>query len=234
MPFTHVWNSTTPLDTELANLLGQNLRDLKLDISERLGAFAAGTIANRPTPEAAFAGVMYFATDEGKLYRWSGTAWVLVFCRHLLTDTTLRSTPSAIQVQLTHLDIPANYLTTGMRVRYKAHFYYGAGTVTSATTLLLYVSGTQLGAWSSASGANIYDADVTFEGIVSGPTTMSWIVKIKMVQSGSEDVLAFSSLTSSTALVLDLTNPIIIETQGFIANGGTIKSDFSTLEFSIG
>ena len=240
MPFTRTWDSTQPPDTQLANLLGQDIRNLKEDISERLSAFGAGPIANRPTPEAAFGsatiGVMYFATDEGKLYSWSGTAWVLVFCRHLITDTTLHSNNSAVQVTLTSAVIPAAFLSVGMHVRYRTHISYGGGTMTSGTTLFLLVAGTQLTSFGRASGSNVFDADVTFDGIVSGPTSMSWAARIGMhdVPSGVDQAIVSSDLTAGIPLVLNLANPTTIAVQNTIVNFGTVQSDFSSLELLLG
>lgn len=82
MAFTRAWDEVFPPDTQNANLLGQDVRQFKQDIRERLAAFGAGVIASRETPEAAFGdankGVLYYATDENKLYRWNGSAWILV------------------------------------------------------------------------------------------------------------------------------------------------------------
>jgi len=79
MPFTNPWDETQPPDTQLAKLLGQDLRSLKGDIAERFAAFMSGTLANRPTPEAVFGnsqnGILYFATDQGIFYQWNGTTW---------------------------------------------------------------------------------------------------------------------------------------------------------------
>ena len=80
MAFSRAWDETFPPDTQVANLLGQDIRNFKTDIRERLVAFAAGPIADQPTPDAVFGsandGVMYFATDTGHVFRWNGSAWV--------------------------------------------------------------------------------------------------------------------------------------------------------------
>lgn len=80
--FTNVWDVSTPPDTQLANLLGQDNRDLKVDTMQRL-SLLSGTLANRPTPETVNAnwggvgyGITYFATDTGQLFQWNGAAWV--------------------------------------------------------------------------------------------------------------------------------------------------------------
>src|ERR1700730_9744330 len=82
--FDHVWDITQPPDTQQANLLGQDIRNFKDDIMQRF-SLLSGTTANRPTPETLNAtwggvgfGILFFATDTGKIWQWSGAgpAWV--------------------------------------------------------------------------------------------------------------------------------------------------------------
>src|SRR5437868_5156625 len=80
--FTNVWDSTFPPDTQLANLLGQDIRNLKTDIMQRM-SLLSGTFANRPTPEIVNAvwggagfGLLYFSTDTAQIFQWNGAAWV--------------------------------------------------------------------------------------------------------------------------------------------------------------
>lgn len=82
--FTDVWDITQPPDTQFANLLGADLRNLKLDIMQRL-SLLSGTLANRPTPETVNAtwggsgfGLLYFATDVQLIYQWTGGGWNVV------------------------------------------------------------------------------------------------------------------------------------------------------------
>jgi hypothetical protein len=79
--FTNVWDITTPADTQLANLLGQDIRNLKNDTMQRM-SLLSGTLANRPTPETVNAtwggtgfGLLYFSTDSGQIFQWSGSGW---------------------------------------------------------------------------------------------------------------------------------------------------------------
>ena len=76
--FTNAWDETAPPDTQAANLLGQDLRNLKTDIRQRM-ALLSGTLVNRPTPDATFGGasygVLYFATDTNQVFQWNGAAW---------------------------------------------------------------------------------------------------------------------------------------------------------------
>lgn len=97
MPYQNVWDETAPLDTSLASLLGQDIRTFKLDIRQRLAGIS-GTAANMPTPEAVFAGLLYFATDTGRIFSWSGTAW---------NDVTSTFIPSATGGGGTLFDVEA-------------------------------------------------------------------------------------------------------------------------------
>lgn len=77
--YDNAWNEANPTDAQLANLLGQTLRSLKVDIRERM-ALLSGTFANRPANlDASFGGanygLLFFATDTGHIYNWTGAAW---------------------------------------------------------------------------------------------------------------------------------------------------------------
>lgn len=85
MAYTHPWDTAAPPDTQLAKLGAQDFRDLKVDIPQRL--FLSGPIGSRPTPEAVFAGVVYFSTDEAKLYRWTGGVWADITSTFLAGST---------------------------------------------------------------------------------------------------------------------------------------------------
>ena len=79
---TNVFDNTFPPDTQLANLLGQDIRTFKLDIQERM-ALISGTLAGRWNPgadtqPAKWTGLLYFATDTQQLFQWSGAAWVQI------------------------------------------------------------------------------------------------------------------------------------------------------------
>jgi hypothetical protein len=80
--FTNVWDTTFPPDTQLANLLGQDLRQVRTDVMQRL-SLLSGTFANRPAPEILNAtwggvgfGLLYFATDTSQIFQWNGAAWI--------------------------------------------------------------------------------------------------------------------------------------------------------------
>jgi len=119
MAFSRAWDEAFPPDTQLANLLGLDIREFKVDTRERLRDFGAGPIANRPTPEEVFGsattGVTYYANDEDKLYSWNGTAWVIVSVHRNLVDSsvvTINPIPPG-DTDGNSVTIPANFLQTG-------------------------------------------------------------------------------------------------------------------------
>lgn len=157
MAFTHAWDNTQPPDTQAAKLLGQDIRDLKTDIQERLSQFWSGPVATRPTPEAAFGtaniGVLFFATDEGKTYRWTGAAWTLVNCNFTFSDLTIAAiTGDNTERTANTITIPANYLTAGMWL--SVYTLIDTGAAGNSTTKV-YFGGTVL-------FSNIGAAPITF------------------------------------------------------------------------
>ena len=141
--FDEAWDITTPADTQAANLLGQDIRDLKNDLMQRL-SLLAGTFANRPTPETVNAnwggsgyGLLYFATDTKKVYQWSGSAWVDVtssigggsnttkdFTASDLVNTTVNTTINGVTV-------PAGVITAGSVVEIISNVSILSGTNTT-------------------------------------------------------------------------------------------------------
>jgi hypothetical protein len=77
MAYTNTWDETSPADTSLASLVGQDIRQFKLDVRQRIVSFTAGLFANMPAPEAVWAGVLYFTTDApARVFQFNGTSWV--------------------------------------------------------------------------------------------------------------------------------------------------------------
>src|SRR6266581_7027210 len=81
--FDHAWDLTQPPDTQAANLLGLDIRNLKDDVMQRL-SILSGTVANRPNLENTNGalwggvgfGVLFFATDTSQVFQWNGNAWL--------------------------------------------------------------------------------------------------------------------------------------------------------------
>jgi hypothetical protein len=79
MAFTNLWDNTFPPDTQLANLIGANLRQLRVDTQQRMAAIS-GLDASRPafsgdTQPTGWNGILFFATDTGKIYQFQSPNW---------------------------------------------------------------------------------------------------------------------------------------------------------------
>ena len=82
MAFTNTWDDAFPTDTELANLIGANLRQLRVDTQQRMAAIS-GLDAARPnfagdTQPNSWNGILYFATDSGRTWVFSNPTWIEV------------------------------------------------------------------------------------------------------------------------------------------------------------
>jgi hypothetical protein len=77
---TNIYDVTQPFDTQAANQLGLDLRNLALNVQQRM-ALISGTTAARWNPGTDaqpfnWIGLLYFATDTNKVWQWAGNAWV--------------------------------------------------------------------------------------------------------------------------------------------------------------
>lgn len=122
--FTNVWDTTFPPDTQAANLLGQDLRNVRTDVMQRL-SLLSGTLANRPTPETVNAtwggagfGLLYFATDTAQIFQWNGAVWVNITTTFATTPPLFKSGAAIVHSGDLALDtiytanVPANLLGT--------------------------------------------------------------------------------------------------------------------------
>lgn len=77
--FTNSWDQNFPADSGLVSAGAANLRQLRVDVQQRMAAIS-GTDANKPNlagdaQPTSWTGVLFFAIDTGKVYQWSGSAW---------------------------------------------------------------------------------------------------------------------------------------------------------------
>jgi hypothetical protein len=125
--FTNVWDITFPADTQAANLLGQDLRNFRTDVMQRL-SLLSGTLANRPTPETVNAtwgganfGLIYLATDTSQIFQWNGAVWVDITYNirgPLLADSTAHvQTGTTTEDTIYTANVPANYLGTNGAIK---------------------------------------------------------------------------------------------------------------------
>lgn len=81
LPFSNVWDSSQPPDTALVSQGAAEFRKLRTDIQQRMAAIsgidAAKPNFNADTQVNNWLGILYFATDTGKIYQFNPpTAWV--------------------------------------------------------------------------------------------------------------------------------------------------------------
>jgi hypothetical protein len=135
--FDNTWDITQPPDTQLANLLGQDLRNLKDDVMQRL-SLLSGTFANRPTPETVNAtwggagfGILYFSTDTSQIFQWNGASWVDVTSSFTGTvkleaqsTTPVTVTNTTVLSPLITFNLPANEISrVGQALRFTGAGY---------------------------------------------------------------------------------------------------------------
>jgi hypothetical protein len=109
--FTDIYDITQPPDTQLANLLGQDIRNFKLDVQQRMAAIS-GISSAMPSfaadaQSANWTGMLFFATDNGHIYQFNGTIWVDVTT--LFFDQITYKNANAV----TGISIPGNTLAVG-------------------------------------------------------------------------------------------------------------------------
>jgi len=121
MAFVRPWDDTFPPDTQLANLLGQDIREFKEDVAERITQFSTGLLADRPTPEAVFGianvGVQYFAHDVGVLYKWDGLSWIAVKYNGTFSEPTVATVVApVIETAANTVIVPVGAIATGCQI----------------------------------------------------------------------------------------------------------------------
>jgi hypothetical protein len=134
--FTDAWDVTQPPDTQLANLLGQDFRNLKTDIMQRM-SLLSGITSNMPTPETVNAtwggsgfGILFFATDTGIIWQWNGASWAQLSSfrgtqkySDLAVHTIINPGVNTVGSSIT---IPANTLQVGSSVSVIARFSFSS------------------------------------------------------------------------------------------------------------
>lgn len=172
--FTNVWDITTPPDTQAANLLGLDIRNLKNDVMQRM-SLLAGTFANRPTPEILNAvwggagfGLLYFATDTRQIFQWSGAAWVDIttsFIASKFSDLTQANfvNPAGL-VTLNTVTVPGNFTTNGVA---KIHVAGQLVNVAGTPSLSASINGVGIviGGNPGAGITGVFDIDITLLGL---------------------------------------------------------------------
>lgn len=201
MAYTEAWDETYPPDSQLAKLLGDDIRKFKTDIRERVGTFLSGVAAARPTPEAEWAGLLYFATDTRVISRWDGAAWQDVMVGKFSNGVAVVPAVPGGGIELT---LPLSTLNIGDVVDIHAAVEAVDGEVTL-----------------QIDGQNLVDVTLGVNGKLALESTLLVVAANKGVCSGdaSSDQaasLAFNGVAASN-IPFDITTPLIVRT--FQASG---------------
>src|SRR5271163_3291190 len=123
---TNIYDVTFPPDTQLANLLGSDLRNLALNVQQRM-ALISGIAASiwNPALDAQplnWTGLLYFATDTGRVMQWSGPAWVDItgslFPNAFFKDNTFHNHTGTTSLDTIYtIPIPGNTLVANGIIR---------------------------------------------------------------------------------------------------------------------
>lgn len=126
MAFTNVWDDTFPADTQLANQLGLDLRNFRLDTQQRMAAIS-GLDASKPNfagdaQPGNWNGILFFATDTGKIYQFNNPSWTDITANIVGASRTNKAFTSsgstnAVGQTLFDLSVPAGVLTAGSLIR---------------------------------------------------------------------------------------------------------------------
>lgn len=154
MAFSNIYDVTFPADTQLANLLGSDLRNLALNVQQRMAAIS-GLAANLPAvgsdaQPANWTGLLYFATDTQQIFQWSGTAWVDVSTSILPPRTIYKNTASTTHTGDTTLDtiytipVSAGLLGTNGILRVTIYIYISSQNASIGTVITLNFGGTNI------------------------------------------------------------------------------------------
>lgn len=147
MAFTNTWDTAFPPDTQLANLLGQDIRSgVKVDVQQRMAAIS-GLDAAKPTfgsdaQPANWNGILFFATDTGKIYQFNNPAWTDITATYVKSNVLYKN-----NVQVNHtgtltvdniytVSIPVLSANTDLRITWNFHLN-GQGAPNTTITLAL-------------------------------------------------------------------------------------------------
>jgi hypothetical protein len=219
MAFTDTFDVTFPPDTQAANQLGLDIRNLKLDLQQRMSAIS-GLSTSLPNigadaQPANWTGLLFFATDTGAIYQWSGTAWVVVTADFLGTyaqkpTTTLKQGSGAGS----YTNATTNWATVdAVNLSYSVVIPIG-------WKLLIAANGCSEGTTASGYQIGLADgvAEITAIAIGNGlaQNNQSWTLNWVINGDGANHTIAltFKNLASSSSISIlnntGLTVPVMV------------------------
>lgn len=228
--FTNVWDDTFPPDTQLANLLGQDLRQLRLDITERM-SLISGTFANRPAPETLNAtwggagfGLLYFSIDTGQVFQWTGGGgWVDVsgaiggkykFEGSNIIPVTIANTVALTSLQ--SVNIPANDIGIGQTFNLKGSGVMG-GLTGSSLQVYLYLDnveidgGNPLNIALNTANNQLWGIEVFFTGLTTGVAGTIQRPNMLWLGSPSDGGTLNNSSGVGAGFIIDTTAPHLLQ-----------------------
>jgi len=156
MAFTNIWDDTFPPDTQLANLLGEDLRNFRVDVQQRMAAIS-GLDASKPDfgsdaqPDD-WDGILFFAIDTGKVYQFNNPSWTDVtpsVGRGGTKYTTAGTATTGNGQTLFSIAIPAGILNVGNVIDIEYGFSLSGGAsalIVVGGGLTFLLNGTQFAA----------------------------------------------------------------------------------------
>lgn len=222
MAYTNIWDESQPADTQPANQLGLDIRNLEVNVRERLGTFLSGPITSRPTPEAAWAGLIYIATDltggVNIVSRWDGNQWIDITASFSnagsIKIATLAPVVTAGIADGVLAVIPASTLQAGSVINVEALII---PTPASSEDYQLAFGGASLALATAVAANLIFRAQIT----VVDPTHQWGTVFIGQASG--------FGINANFAFTSDVTTPLTIKTQQLTNNGGGATHEFITV-----
>lgn len=212
MAFTNIWDDTYPPDTQLANLLGQDLRNFRTDTQQRMAAIS-GLDANKPNfggdaQPNNWNGVLFFATDTGLIYQWTNPAWVNITTNFSLTSSVKRYYTAGVATTGTGQTVFTLTIPTGI---------LGVGSVLDL--VVNFVSG---GMFININGADFAGSSQFSPGgqLVMHATIASLTNLTGFIQGNSGGANTFTNVTNTGQAIANVTTtPLVITgTQGPAGN----------------
>lgn len=227
MAYTRAWDETFPPDSQAANLLGDDIRKMKTDVRERVGTNLCDIAANRPTPEASWAGLIYVCSDTGEVFRFNGVSWDLVPIVGSAPATGVTNYANGSASTYNKVTIPGGTLTPGKKVDIHAIVQFGADQVLGATGVLLKFGGTTVMNTMVTTYHNGYFAVFRVTAYVVGAASEVFLAESKVISDVSALVKIMAQVnTAAVAIAGD----IDIETAGA---GGDVAAFQNSLVASV-
>jgi len=225
VPFTNVFDNTFPPDTQLANLLGDDIRKFKVDIQQRVAALS-GLDASKPnfagdTQPSAWNGILYFATDTGKIYQFNNPSWTDVTGSFKTPATKFaNSTPVTLGAagDLQTITIPGGTFAVGSQ--FLVHGCVIFNSTSAVVTVNLTIAGIQVALSIPNVASN--NGVVTFfaRGVIIDSTT-EWFMT-DAVWAPPPGSGTFAARTANSVGSLPVSGPIVVKTS--VSGSGTFTA----------